>query len=182
MKLRIVAVAGLLFVAVASAARAQSLGDLARKAAVEREAKSKTEKAPPAVTVTNKDLTSASTAGGVSPAKPSGGQRAGVKTPPAPAPAPAGAKDEAYWRARMLPLRNKLLSDRDAAAVANKRLAELRYNLTPNVASREASEAERARLTTEVQSWNAILDADLRAMKDLREEARRAGAPSVWLR
>ena len=55
------------------------------------------------------------------------------------------------------------------------RLAELRYNGA-------AYGAEKARLTTEMQNWNAIVDADLRALESLREEGRRAGARPAWFR
>ena len=180
MKLRSVAAGVLVCVVVASAASAQSLGDIARKLAVEREAKAKEGKAPPAITVTNKDLTDVSPPGGGTPAKPAGEAKAAVKAKPAAT--PASAKDEAYWRARMLPLRDKLLSDRGSSAVAAKRLADLRYNLTANQPSAAASRAEKAKLTTETQNWNVVLDADLQAIAELREEGRRAGAPPGWFR
>ena len=180
MKLRIVAVGALSFVAVASAAAPQSLGDIARKAAIEREAKSKDGKAPPPVTVTNKDLTSVAAPGSVPPVKAASEPRAGGKAPAAPA--AASAKDEAYWRAKMRPLRDKLLSDRSSSAVVAKRLTELRYNVTSDPGGLAAARAEKVRLTTEMQNWNVILDTDLRAMADLREDGRRAGALPAWLR
>jgi hypothetical protein len=155
---------------------AQSLGEIAKQTQTERDAKKADSHATSPKTYTTDSLK----------ADP-------VSPPPvaADAPKPAGAaesaieqdrKDEAYWRGRLQVLRDKFAADDKQAGVVRDALSRTSSKLEPNLPSLAVFGAETARLTNEMRKWNAILDDDLRAITDLREEGRRAGALPGWLR
>lgn len=168
-------------VGLADLVEAQSLAEVARAAAEKnREAATTT----PAKVYTNKDL-------------------AKVPEPPAPAPAATPAppatdeaptaeaeetaapeKTEAYWKKRMRPLREQLERDRQLLAASRARFAALSaeadrcFSLgivclayTDSLTEQEISERLRG-----------DIERDERAVRELENEARRAGIPPGWLR
>ena len=172
----------LILAAVAGAARAQSLADVAKKEEERRKALPE-----PAKVYTNKDL-NAVPAGSVPP-------------PPAPPSKPADAskeagkaakddkdkeppKDQAYWAGRLKTLQDQLLRDQNYADAMQTRINSLTTDFTNRddpaqraviERDRQKSVAELARLTKSVQDTK-------KAIADLQEEARRAGVPPGWLR
>jgi hypothetical protein len=166
--------------ALASAAFAQSLGDVAKKEEARRKAAAK-----PSKVYTNDDL------------RPSDG----VTPPAAAAPAaPAAAasaqakpeekadegpkKDEPYWRERVKQLRDSLQRARMFQEALQTRINSLSADFAARddpaqrgvVASdRQKALAELDRVTKEIADFE-------KQLSDLEDEARRAGVPPGWLR
>jgi hypothetical protein len=172
----------LLLGAGASWGSAQSLADVARK----EEERRQTIKAP-SKTYTNKDLV---------------GSGSDV-VPPLPAPAPASttpaasasdadpapkskepAKDQAYWSNRMKGLQTQLDRDQTLLAALESRVNALNTDFVSrdDPAQRGVIESNRKKALAEQASMKQQVDADKKAIADLEEEARRAGAPPGWLR
>jgi hypothetical protein len=177
--------------AAAPHATGQSLAEVARTAEAARGA---TAKRPPAKIYTNKDLpppspgpprpaTPVPATPAATPAPAAAGER-----PDAPAASsdatPARARDEAYWRERMQPLRERLDSAR-AVAEDNKRRADELLRAADRcfqigIVCQDYTESLRLR-----DAQTALAAAVARAERDvtaLEEEARRAGVPPGWLR
>lgn len=178
----IVAVA--VFSLVSTSAAGQSLGDIAKKAAADKAAKTEPARtAPPKKVYTDKDLTADPMAPKpsetVAPAK----ETTATAAPSAAAVMIADAKaGEDYWRGRLAPLRVKLDADTHAGDLVAERLAELRATLKPNMASLTVFGPEVVRLTSELHTWNAKIADDLSAIAALKEEGRQAGAFPGWFR
>jgi hypothetical protein len=170
----------LLTVAVSGvAAGAQSLADVARKEEARRKA------APATKVYTNKDL------GGAA-----GEARAATTPPPAPAPAaPASApaeqakdkgpvKDQAYWAGRMKALQGQLERDQNYADAMQTRINALTTDFVnrDDPAQRSSIERDRQKSMAELARLKKSIEDGKKAIADLEEEARRAGAPPGWLR
>lgn len=111
-------------------------------------------------------------------------------------PASASAHDEAYWRGRMDAILALLATDQRALVVVLARVRDLAssYNATidantfngrttiAGIAAASPDGNELARLGTERDLLNAKIDADTKAIADLKEEGRIAGARPGWLR
>lgn len=162
----------------------QSLAEVARTAEAARGAAAKR---PPAKVYTNKDLAPSppprpATAAPATPA-PGAGER-----PDAPA-ASSGAtatqvRDEAYWRERIRPVRERLDSARAVADDNRQRADELLRAADRcfqiGIVCQDYTESVRLR-----DAQTALAAAVARAERDvaaLEEEARRAGVPPGWLR
>lgn len=172
---------GALVLSGAGLVAAQSLADVARAAAEKnREAAATT----PAKVYTNKDLAKVPDAppAAVASSPPSTPAAADEADPPAPLEGPE--KTEAYWKARMQPLREQLDRDRQLLAASRARFAALSAEAdrcftigvvclayTDSLIEQETSE----RLRGDVER-------DERAIRELENEARRAGVPPGWLR
>ena len=158
----------------------QSLAEVSRNTEAARIA---TRGMPPAKVYTNKDLAAVtqlpagpastnSTVAATAPSMPS----AGNKSP--------GANDEAYWRDRMRPLRERLESAR-AQADDTKRRAETLMRLADRcfmIGVVCADYTESLRLTEEHKTLLADVERAERDVAALEEEARRAGVPPGWVR
>jgi len=172
---------------VTSVARAQSLGELAKKTQEEREKA----KATPPNAYKNDDLKADPTAPTVA-ANTDATTSAADKKPEAvkpessrdkaAAPAKELAKDEAYWRGRMLPLVEKLLDHQKKADAVEANLARTRSKLDPNLSSLAVFGPEVVRLSNELNTLNGTIREDLWAIDSLKEEGRRAGALPGWFR
>ena len=160
-----------------------SLGELARREAVRRQAVAATVRA-----VTEADLEPAPVrsprqtppgAATANPSKPA--ERPAEKAGEKPAEPP---KDEAWWRARMVAARAAQERDRLLIASLENRIS----TLTRDVASRDdpAQRAalinERIRALEELDVLRKQLVADTEAIAAIEEEARRAGVPPGWIR
>ncbi len=157
----------------------QSLADVARKAEAERSA---APGRPPAKVYTNQDLTA------VAPVPPPPTANKASPTPAPPATpsdeSSPGGRDEAYWRDRMRPLRERLDSAR-ALADDTKRRAEALMRAADQcfaVGIVCADYTESLRLTEEHKALAADVARTERDVAALEEEARLAGVPPGWVR
>jgi hypothetical protein len=178
-----VGVAALVPVTLASA---QSLGELARKEEERRKA------VTPGKVYTNDSLR-------VTPAPP---PAAGVATPApsaeepalpqAPASGPATAsppavtvkKDEAYWRGRLQAERDSLERSKVLLAALQSRVNGLQTDFVnrDDPAQRAVVFADRQRALAELDRVALEIPQRTKAIADIQEEARRAGAPAAWYR
>ena len=154
----------------------QSLAEVARETAAARTATART----PAKVYTNKDLPA------VAQVPPPPPDKATASTPARPAtPLPAAkAKDEAYWRDRMQPLRERLGSAR-ARADDTKERAEALMRAADKcfaVGIVCADYTESLRLTDEHKALAADVARAEQDVAALQEEARLAGVPAGWVR
>ena len=92
------------------------------------------------------------------------------------------ARDEAYWKARMAPLRIRHDEDLRAAARVKADLRNVESYMRPTQWNFTVYGPEWLRLTKELSSWEAILRTDEQAIAALEEEGRVAGALPGWLR
>lgn len=164
-----------------SAARAQSLADVAKKTAEQR--KDQDASRAPKV-YSNKDLKDAP-----------GVTVAGTTTPPPPIAVEDEAarqadykviakKDEAYWKARMQALQEAIETDelQLAAMAARVRTLTADLNNSLTVSERTVLRREREEAATEATRLRAVVLADRRNITRAEEEARRANVPPGWLR
>lgn len=112
------------------------------------------------------------------------GAAATEPAPPAASPEAAGAGDEERWR-------NRMTEARQALGQAERRAAELQirvnrlwadFTARDDPAQRAAIEQDRVAALDELERTEAEADGLVRAITDLRDEARRAGVPPGWLR
>jgi hypothetical protein len=171
----------LLTVAVSGvAAGAQSLGDVARKEEARRKA------APATKVYTNKDL------GGGPGDAPAATTPPAAPAPAAPASTPAAeqakdkgpVKDQAYWAARMKGLQGQLERDQNYADAMQTRINALTTDFVnrDDPAQRSSIERDRQKSMAELARLKKSIEDGKKAIADLEEEARRAGAPPGWLR
>jgi hypothetical protein len=161
-------------------AGAQSLADVARK----EESRRKT--APSAKVYTNKDLSGQPAGTPATTTPPPAG------TPAAPAPAAtaeeakdkAPAKDQAYWSGRMKALQSQVERDANYADAMQTRINSLTTDFVnrDDPAQRAIVERDRQKSVAELARLKKSIDDTKKAVADLEEEARRAGAPPGWLR
>ena len=177
--------------------QAQSLADVARA----EEARRKAVKDPPAKVYTNEDLKP----GVNSPAPPAApastaGASTGKPTPPGAAAdakaaeakaaeakkgeAPAPAKDEKYWRDRITAARTSLQRNRAFVDALQSQINGL-YTEFVNMddpAKRAVIEKKRLEAIAEQERLKAEIEMQTKEITAIEDEARRAGAPSGWLR
>jgi hypothetical protein len=189
----------------AVSAGAQSLGEVARKEAERR----KTVKTP-GKTYTNDQLKSdgrdaapvpmpapptdsatAPAAGGPvtgsAPAAGSGLAKAGADAAGQKGPAaaaPKDVKDEAYWRTRLQTEREALSRAQMFSEALQSRINGLSTDFTArdDPAARAAIGADRQKSLDELQRVKKEIEEHTKAVTDIQEEARRAGAPAGWVR
>jgi SMC interacting uncharacterized protein involved in chromosome segregation len=193
MKLFTSLVAGALLM-VAVSARAQSLGDLAKKEAERRKAAP-----PPTKTYTNEDLkqlppssedaraAAAAVKAGDAKAAETLKANAAVKSTevkPDAVVAPDAAKDEKFWRGRMMAVREDIRRNEMFREALQTRINAL----SADFASRD-DPAQRAKIGDDRQKalaeLNRLTEDIAKATKtiaDIEEEARRAGVPPGWIR
>jgi chromosome segregation ATPase len=170
-----------ILVAVAGAAGAQSLADVARK----EEARRKDVKKPSRV-ITNKDLKASDN---VAPPVPAESQ--------APAPASADnadktddgqpkaeASDEQAWRQKMTDARTALERSQMHLDALQNRIDGLwaQFTAHDNYVERERIEADHKKALAEYERVKAEIEGQKKAITDLEEQARRANVPPGWLR
>ena len=180
MRLLLLAVTLCVCVAVLAPSAEQSLAEVSRNTGAARLAASG---APPAKVYSNKDL--------VAVDQPPRAPASANATAPATAPstpsavkAPPGAKDEAHWRDRMRPLRERLDSAR-ALADSTKRRAEVLMRAADRcfaIGVVCADYTESLRLAEQHKALVADVERAERDVAALEDEGRRAGVPPGWLR
>lgn len=166
----------------AAAAQGQpSLAELARKEQERR----KTVKVPAKV-YTNKDLRPA-------PPRPAGGESATATPVPDPATAPGAAggqkpdagdaKDESWWRSRMLQAREDLRRSEVFAVALQTRVNVLATDFAnADPYQRVRVGEDRQKTLAEFERVKADVERFKQLVADIEEEARQAGVPPGWLR
>ncbi len=173
--------AGVLAVSLAPVASAQSLGDVARK----EEARRKT------VAGSGKVYTNDKLRGDVAPARPaaasssapddkSSGTDKGTDKP-ADKPAP---KDQAYWRDRMTKAREGIDRAKAFAEALQSQINGLSAEFTARDDPRQRAIVgeKRQKALDELARVNKEISELDKGIRDLEEEARKAGVPPGWLR
>ena len=170
-------------------AHAQSLGEIAKKAAEQREEKKDSE---PTKVYTNKDLkeeppspiTPASSTMTSSAPSTSASPTAAPAVPPPADYRQVSMKDEAYWKGRMQAAQSALDTDsiHHAAMVARVHSLSADFNDSRSISQRGVLRQEREQAETEVTRLKAAVEADHKAIVTIEEEARRIGVPAGWLR
>jgi hypothetical protein len=168
---------------------AQSLGDVAKR----EEARRKDVKAPSKV-YTNEDLRGDNAA--PVPAPPPG-QPAASNPPQSPAPAadapskdgdkPAAndvKKTEAFWKDRLAKARGDLDRAKTFADALQSRINALTTDFTSrsDPAQRAQIANDRQKALAELERVKKEIESNTKAIADLQEEGRKAGAPAGWLR
>jgi hypothetical protein len=162
---------------------AQSLGDVARKAAAESKER------PATKVYTDKDLAE-------TPPRAIAPPLIEVSTGPSESDRQdqyrrIARKDEAYWKDRMRAARFTLDADRTFLGAAITRESELAKRLNRNTEDalyvrdrrvRTEIEAQWQAAVTEVSRLKAAVDVGRLAIASLEDEARRANVPPGWLR
>lgn len=167
----------------ATAASAQSLGDVARK----EEARRKTVKTPGKL-YTNESLRPESSPAPDAPAPPGDAGQANA-APPAPAPpgdkpADDQKKDEKYWKDRLAEARTALDRSKTFADALQSRINGLYADFTArsDPAQRAVIERDRQKAIAELDRVNQDIKTQTKAITDIQEEARKAGVPASWYR
>jgi hypothetical protein len=188
---------------VAVPAGAQSLGELAKKTAAERE-KAKAASTPAEASkdapkkFTDEDLKHlAPMPGGVDTKAATEAAAAAPAPPAATSPALADTqgkaadvkKDEAYWQGRMRVLTTHLDADTIASAAADRRAAQLQAEMDATERARDGvvyvdrvAKEQFLYARSEASRLKAVVDADRAEIAALEEEARIANVPPGWLR
>ena len=148
----------------------------------------------PAKVYTNGDLTSdfstpvapaAST-----PAASSGNGSTTIPLSPEPPPGtvpgdpPPGARDEKYWRDRIATARTTLDRSRIFADALQSRINGLNTDIVnrDDPAQKMKLEQDRREALAELDRVKKEMESQSKAVAEIEEEARRAGAPAAWLR
>ncbi len=178
----------MVFVVLASSARAQqpeSLADVARREAERRRTVKSTGRV-----YTNADVRKATplTVAAPSPQTQSAAGKTGAepdqqKDKPGQA-AEVERRDETYWRKRMTDLQGQLTRNRLFAEALQSRVNGLWADFTArdDPAQRAVIEANRNEALAELDRVKGEVTQLERAISDLEEEARKAGVPPGWLR
>jgi hypothetical protein len=180
--------AGLLagaLVLAATAAPAQSLGDVARQEQTRRKG------VAPGKVYTNQSLPN------TAPATPAPAAQAPTpaSTTPSPGQSPAAdekaagapdktTKDEAYWRKRIQTEQELLARAQSFAEALQSRINALSTDFVnrDDPAQRNAIAADRQKALTELDRVKKEVKDHTKAIEDIRQEARREGVPAGWVR
>jgi hypothetical protein len=160
---------------------AQSLGDIAQK----EEERRKAVKAGGGKVYTNKDLGNAPPPSPVSTpaAGASSGAAAGQRNADA-AKDQGDVKDQKYWAGRMSALREAVDRDQTYVDALQSRINGLSAEFInrDDPSQRARIEGDRQKALNELNRLKKVVVDEKKAISDLEDEARRAGAPPGWLR
>jgi septal ring factor EnvC (AmiA/AmiB activator) len=177
---RLLIVAALVFIGVASVASAQSLGDVAKK----EEQRRKTVKSSGKV-YTNDQLKADPT-----PSVPATSATGTTPAPAASTPAPAPSDDstdkgdEKTWRKRIADARDSLQRSQTFADALQSQLNALTTDFVnrDDPAQRQQIANKRDSVLAELDRVKKEVAAQNKAISDIQEQARRAGVPAGWVR
>jgi len=177
---RLLIVAALVFVGVASVASAQSLGDVAKK----EEQRRKTVKSSGKV-YTNDQLKADPT-----PSVPATSATGTTPAPAASTPAPAPSDDstdkgdEKTWRKRIADARDALQRSQAFADALQSQLNALTTDFVnrDDPIQRQQIANKRDGVVAELDRVKKEVAAQTKAISDIQEEARRANVPAGWVR
>ena len=183
-------VGGLLLALSSSHANAQSLAEIASQEKLRRDAlaaKAAAENVPPKV-YTNADLRGRSrlTTSAAQTPRPEASP-AGTEATAASEAAPEAAElptDEEGWRTKITTVRQELERKKLTVAALQNRADGLLSDFTArdDPAERSVIEQERVEALEELDRTNAEIQQLDQDVRDIQEEARRAGIPAGWLR
>ena len=168
---------------------AQSLGDVAKR----EEARRKDVKAPSKV-YTNEDLRgdNAAPAPAPAPSQPTASNPPQSPAPAADAPSKDGdkpaaddvKKTEAFWKDRLTKLRADLERAKTFADALQSRINALTTDFTSrsDPAQRAQIANDRQKALAELERVKKEIETNTKAIADLQEEGRKAGARAGWLR
>lgn len=182
-------IVGLIVFAVGAAVcSAQSLGEIAKKAAAERAAKAaaaeKDGKTAPLKILTDKDVKPDINAPTPKP-EPDTASAAAKPEKPKEEKAVVSAdppKDEAYWKSRMRILQSKLADDQNELTIARVHVVDVEAFIRPDGTMSSTIAENLLKAQARRDKAIAAIANDKRVISDLEEEARRAGVPPGWLR
>ena len=181
MRLAISSVAVVVILALCSTPRAQSLGDVARQEQARRKNVEKSGKV-----YTNETLRGAGDVGaaGAPPAAPAA---EAPKVPDAPKAAdekPDPKKQESYWRERVAKAREGLDRAKMFKDALQSRINALGADFTArdDPAQRAAIAGDRQKALAEFDRVTTEIAAFEKELRDIEDEARKAGVPPGWVR
>lgn len=165
-------------VAVATAAAAQSLGEVARKEAERRKAITTQGKI-----YTNQDLGPAAIRSGPVVLATPAVEALSPPTPVPPAP-DEEVKDEKYWRDRITQARDGLARAEVLRAALDSRLNALEFDFVnqDDPARRAVIAQDRQNARVEMERMDEDIERMKKEITDIQDEARKAGVPPGWLR
>lgn len=180
-------VAALTLVALAGAASAQSLGDVARREQERRKT------APPAGRVYTGETLRPAPPPAAAPSAPDDQGAAAPAAPPSPSgvqpeakePPPEEPKrDEKYWRDRMQSERSALQRAEIFAEALQSRVNALSTDFVArdDPAQRATIGAERQKALAELDRVKQEIQQHTKTIATIQDEARRAGVPAGWVR
>lgn len=107
-----------------------------------------------------------------------------AKTPAAGAAAEDSKKDEKYWRKRLADERDQLSRAQTFVEALQSRINGLSadYASHDDPFQRNKIGADRQKALAELDRVRKEIDAHTKAIADIQEEGRKAGAPAAWLR
>ncbi len=163
--------------ALAVPSSAQSLAEIAAKEAARRATIT-----APARVVTDKDLPADKTPAAKAPRRPSDGASAASR-PEATTKTDDDGHDEQWWKARVQPLLRRLNAATAKLEAAKARAEAIATDTTrAGLGARTATMRRAERTAAEIDRYAAEVANARRALEDLEEEARKAGALPGWLR
>ena len=164
----------------ASAAPAQSLGDVARREAERRKAVK-----TPAKVYTNEDLTRLPKPHQLPPSPETpAGEAAKPPEQPKALKTAEEVKDEKYWRGRVQEVRSQLNRDQLLLDALQSRVNVLSSDFVnrDDPAQRALIAEDRQKALGELERTRQEIDRLKKQIADIDEEARKAGVPAGWLR
>jgi len=164
-----------------ASAQSRSLADVARQEEARRKA------VTPGKVYTNDTLKKEAPAAPAQPSAPADKQAAGTPAPPPPAAVPKAnepKKDEAYYQQRLQAERDAVSRDQIFADSLQTRINALSADFVnrDDPAQRDVIAADRDKALAELERVTQEIEQHTKAIADLQEEGRKAGAPAGWLR
>jgi hypothetical protein len=171
---------GLVLVSCGAIAGAQSLGDVARR----EEARRKTIVTPGKVYTNGSLRTDPTATPAPAPAAPAPTAAAAATPPPAAKPADEPKKDEAYWKQRLQTERDALGRAQTFAEALQSRINALSTDFVnrDDPFQRNQIAGDRQKALTELDRVKQEIQQHTKAIADIQEEGRKAGALAGWLR
>jgi hypothetical protein len=186
--MRVVVVTALVALGLLQVARAQSLGDVARKEEERRKAVKSSGKVYTNDTLRPEPLPSPPPLS-TSTAPASSSESMPASTPSAPAPAPEAAPpadrtDEAGWKKRMADARDGLARSQALADALQTQVNSLTTDFVnrDDPAQRSTIAANRDKAIAELDRMKKEVATQTKAISDVQDEARKAGVPAGWVR
>jgi hypothetical protein len=181
MKLAISGMAAVMALSLSSAVTAQSLGDLAKQEQARRKSVSKSGKV-----YTNETLKGAGDVGAVVavPPTPAADTPKTAQTPKPPDETPDPKKQESYWRDRVAKAKEGLDRAKMFKDALQSRINGLSADFTArdDPAQRAAVAADRQKALAEFERVTKEIADFEKQLRDIEDEARKAGVPPGWVR
>jgi hypothetical protein len=181
---RLLIVAALVFVGVAHAAAAQSLGDVAKKEQERRKTVKSTGKVYTNDTLKADPTPSVPATSATGSPNPAASSTPAATPEPAPSDESADKGDEKTWRKRIADARESLQRSQAFADALQSQLNALTTDFVnrDDPIQRQQIATKRDNVLAELERVKKEVAAQTKAISDIQEEARRAGVPAGWVR